>query len=291
MAEREYWVKATGSPVTAVKAEPADARVSSVTMDGSRVEGCMFCEVYWYTKDCTEPGLIKHDSDEVLVFIGSDESVAETLNANISVRIENDTLELTDTCAVFVPKGCAVGDVKVANLVKPVLCYRWQLTSSFDVRESAEATAPAGTYANNVVTRYIPPDGNMPEAPEGFLNLLLFLDSRRLKGTPYMETVWFKTKNDSGPAPHDHGDLDEFIGFVGTDPAKPQELGAVVDFHIDGHVVTSEESILFYIPRGVKHSPIIVPSLTRPIIHFSGGNGGDYQRKDDAEGGNLYKPE
>ena len=103
-------------------------------------------------------------------------------------------------------------------------------------------------------------------------------NGKKLSGAPYLEAVWFLTSNDTGPEEHTH-DFDEFLGFVGTDAERPEELGAQITFSIGGETITVTKSCLVYVPRGVKHSPILVPSLERPIIHFSGGNGGDYRRK------------
>jgi hypothetical protein len=118
----------------------------------------------------------------------------------------------------------------------------------------------------------------------------VFLDGKRLKGAPYAEAVWFLTTNDTGPAPHTHENFDEFIGFIGSDPEHPDALNAEIDFYIEDEKITVTKSCLVYIPRGLTHSPIYVPKLQRPIIHFSGGNGGDYARgggehRDD----NLFK--
>ena len=50
-------------------------------------------------------------------------------------------------------------------------------------------------------------------------------------------------------------------------------------FEIGDEVVTVTKSCLVFVPAGLEHSPILVPKLERPIIHFSGGNGGDYIRR------------
>ena len=80
-----------------------------------------------------------------------------------------------------------------------------------------------------------------------------------------------------GPAAHTH-DFDEVIGFLGTDPDDPGALGAVT-FEVEGQTVAFDRSCVIYIPRGMRHSPILVPALERPIIHFTGGSGGDYATK------------
>jgi hypothetical protein len=250
----------------------------------------MRVDARWYRAPSGGGGgeLYRQESDELMVFAGSDCKNPASLDAVIKLRIENDVLTLTETCAVFVPGGAARGDPEVVSANRPVFCYSCSLNSDvFDGGTPAKASAPAGAYSANVVTGYRPPSGKLPDAPEGFLQLLLYLDSVRLPGAPYMETVWFMTSNDTGPAPHEH-DFDEFIGFIGTDPDRPEELGAELVFYIGDEPVTVTKSCLVYIPRGVRHSPIIIPKMERPLIHFSGGNGGDYARRGATADTNMF---
>jgi hypothetical protein len=272
-----YSLSGMGKPAEN-RAEPKDARVTSVWLDGDIVKNCIFSEAYWYKKECKEPGLVKHDSDELMMFIGSDPENHESLNAEIELWLENDRLTLTQTSIVFIPAGIAHGNIEVRNVKKPVICYSCLMTSSYDQAVPAVPTAPSGTYQNNWVEKYAPVDGFLPEAPEGFLTRLLWIDGKKLKGAPYLESVWFHTTNDTGPKTHFH-DFDEIIGFLGSDPEHPGELGAEIQLLIDGEYLTVTKSCLFFIPRGVSHSPILVPKMDRSIIHFSGGNGGDYAMK------------
>ncbi|MDR1298705.1 MAG: hypothetical protein LBJ84_00440 [Oscillospiraceae bacterium] len=266
------------------------AKTDVVSIGRDTFPGCMHISASWYTAISAPElsGLTRGDSDELFVFVGSDPNFPDKLNAVAQLRVENDVLTLTKTCAVFIPGGTARGEVEIKALEKPVFGYVCQLNSDVCERLPASASAPLGTYAHNVVEGYAPPSGKMPDAPEGFLQLLLYLDGVRLKGAPYMETVWFKTANDTGPAPHEH-DFDEFIGFIGTDCVHPEKLGATLRFYIGDEPVTVTKSCLVYIPRGVRHSPIIIPEMARPIIHFSGGNGGDYARRGTQSDTNMYR--
>jgi hypothetical protein len=254
-----------------------DADVHAVRMDNDFIKGCIFGDAGWFVKSCKQDGFFKHTSDELLMFIGSDPKDPENLNAEINLWIENDKLVLTKTCIVFVPAGAAHGRMEIKNIKKPVFCYTSHSSTDKYEAISAEATASPGTYANNWIEKYAPVDGRLPSAPEGFLTLLLWIDGKKLRGAPYLEAVWFNTANDEGPETHSH-DFDEFIGFFGTDIEHPEELGAELSFHIGDEVITLTKSCLVYIPRGLEHSPITVPKMDRPIIHFSGGNGGDYVR-------------
>lgn len=278
MSYSKYFALGGMTRPTVVGLEPGDARVHSVSMDRSLVEGCMFSEASWFVKPFGRNSFFKHDSDELLMFTGSDPDDPENLNAEVELWIENDKLTFDTTSMIFVPAGAAHGRIEVKNVRKPVFHYTCHVNTDKYGETPAVATAAKGVYAGNRVERYAPVDGKLPDAPPGFLKLLLWIDGKKLAGAPYMEAVWFLTSNDTGPEEHAH-DFDEFIGFIGTDATRPEELGAEVTFFLGDEAVTVTKSCLVYVPRGVKHSPILVPSLDRPIIHFSGGNGGDYVRK------------
>ncbi|MCI8594398.1 MAG: hypothetical protein HFF09_03965 [Oscillospiraceae bacterium] len=278
--EREQYFCRAGRPVPVdLGYRPEDAFRPSVWLDSSAVPGCMCSHSGWFVMPCRQEGLVKHKTDEILIFVGGDPADPENLNGEIELQLEQDKLTLTHTCVVFIPAGAAHGNLEVKRADKPILHFTIQMSESDYSAEPAAATAPVGTYANHVVERYEPVDGSRPEAPPGFLTLLLWLDSQKLKSAPYLETVWFHTTNDTGPEEHMHDDLDELIGFFGTDPEHPDELGGEVQFFVEGEPVSVRKSCIIYLPRGVRHSPILVPELKRPIIHFSAGNGGDYARK------------
>jgi hypothetical protein len=278
MSYSKYFALAGMTLPTGVKLDPDDAHQHCVSMDGSFIKGCMFSEVCWLVKPFSRNSFFKHNSDELLMFIGSDPHDPENLNAEIDLWIENDKLTFTRTSIVFVPAGAAHGRIEAKNVAKPVFHYTCHINTDTYEEIPAAAIASKGTYSHNQVEKYEPVDGRLPSAPPGFLTRLLWIDGKKLKGAPYMEAVWFLTSNDTGPEEHSH-DFDEFLGFVGTNPEKPEELGAEITFFMGGEAVTVTKSCLVHVPRGVKHSPLLVPSLDRPIIHFSGGNGGDYLRK------------
>jgi len=260
------------------RVDPPGSKITTLRLDGEKVPGCIYCETGWYLRPCTCPGLVSHESDELLVFVGSDEHDPENLNAEVELQIENDRLILHETCAVFVPAGAAHGNIAVRALKRPVLFFAVQPGASSFSEKPARASAAPGTYSGYHVERYEPADGVLPEAPEGFLTRLLWIDGKKLRGAPYLEAVWFLGTNDTGPAAHTH-DFDEVIGFLGTDPDDPGALGAAVTFEVEGQTVAFDRSCVIYIPRGMRHSPILVPALERPIIHFTGGSGGDYATK------------
>ena len=262
-----------------MRISPADAVRPIACLDGSVADSVMYFQGCWLMKSFEEDGMVCHDSDELMLFFGSDTANHEDLGAEIELWIENDKLTLTDTCVVFIPKGAAHGNMKSTNVSKPILHYKCFMNSGFYNEMPAKAKAAVGMYAGNKVEKYEPVNGYLPPAPEGFLTRLLWIDGIKLQGAPYMEAVWFHTVNEDGPAAHAH-EFDEIIGFLGGDPENPEELDAEITLDLDGERVSFTKSCVAYIPRGVMHSPILVPRLNKSLIHFSGGNGGDYIRKD-----------
>lgn len=279
MANKKYYAFSGECPAPDLGAYPEDAVVNAVTIDGSIYPGCIFGSVQWLVKPFTALRIIKHDSDELHMFIGGDTDKPEKLNAVIEFTVENDVLTLTDTCFVYVPAGAAHGNIKVVSMDRPVMHFLCHMNKDHYEVIPAEVTAPKGKYADYKVERYARADGTHPKAPKGFLKLLLWIDGKRFSGAPYTEAVWFCTNNDTGPVPHVHDNLDELIGFVGNDPYRPDDLGAAIQVNMDDMVISCENKpCLIYVPRNVRHSPILVPSLTRPVVHFTGGNGGDYNK-------------
>ena len=273
-----YFARGGSCPTPVFACNPRSALRPAVTMDGSVVKGSIFGCVEWIVSDLSTEGLISHDSDELHMFVGGDPKEQEDLNAELDFQIENDHLIFSETSFVFVPKGCAHNLRSVKGLTKPILHYVMHVNTGFYQAEKAEATAPAGTYANHRVVKYAPVDGRIPDAPEGFLSFLLWIDGQKVPGAPYTESVWFHTTNDTGPENHTHEDLDEFIAFIGSDPEHPEELNGDISFLIGGETIHTTKSTLVFVPRHVSHSPLLVHKLEKDILHFSGGNSGNYNK-------------
>lgn len=277
MYER-YFARGGSCPRPLFPCTPQDALRPAVCIDGKLVESSFFGCVEWIVSDLRTEGLVAHDTDELHMFVGGDPARHEALNAVVDFQIENDHLVFSETSFVYVPKGCAHNLSAVRELEKPLLHYVMHVSAPEYAARPALAAAPAGKYANYRVTKYAPVDGRIPDAPPGFLTFLLWIDGQKLPGAPYTEAVWFHTTNDTGPEEHVHEDLDEFIAFVGSDPEHPEELNGDVSFLIGGEQIHTRKSTLVFVPRKIKHSPLLVHELRRDILHFSGGNNGAYNK-------------
>ena len=249
-------------------------------MDATLAPEAVFNQASWFLSDwATDGKLYKHESDELMMFIGGDYNDRENLNAEVVFQIENDRLILRETCMVFIPAGRAHGLIEIRGVKKPVLCTTYHYSAPVYEESPAVATEPEGKYADYHVEGDHPLDErNMPpEVAERMLRLL-WIDGRLIPGAPYLESLWFAKAGQNGPPSHVHG-FDEIIAFIGGDPDKPEDLQAYVEYDVGDYTVKSEKSVFVFVPTGVPHSPIRMPKLDSPLVHFSGGGKTGYDRE------------
>jgi hypothetical protein len=116
-------------------------RAQAVCMDGSRVKGCIYNNAEWFLNNFETDKLIKHDSDELHIFIGGNPDDHENLYAEIDFQIENDHLVFSETSFVFVPKGAAHAIRSVKGLTRPLFHHIIHTDSSFYKAEPAKTSA------------------------------------------------------------------------------------------------------------------------------------------------------
>jgi uncharacterized cupin superfamily protein len=108
---------------------------------------------------------------------------------------------------------------------------------------------------------------------------LLWMDDETAKGAFYMEYVWLWGGRSGGSTelPHAH-DFDEVLGFVGTNGDDPNDLGGEIELWLDDEKYALRSSCLVFVPKGVKHCPLMFNRIDSPILFFTIGNGGMYGR-------------
>jgi hypothetical protein len=109
---------------------------------------------------------------------------------------------------------------------------------------------------------------------------LLWLDNEVVPGAFYMECVWILPQSaeiakKKGTEAHTH-DYDEVIAFFGTNLDDPYDLGAEAEFWLDDEKHIINKSCLIFVPKGLKHSPLIFHKVERPVFHFTTGPGEKY---------------
>ncbi|MCX6010967.1 MAG: hypothetical protein NT134_01685 [Chloroflexi bacterium] len=106
---------------------------------------------------------------------------------------------------------------------------------------------------------------------------MAYLDGEVLKGAFYVECVWFwKSMAKPEVEAHTH-DFDEVITFFGTNPKDPEDLCGEVELWLEDEKLTLTKSCLIFVPKGMKHCPLHIKRVDRPIFHYTAGPAKSYK--------------
>ena len=118
-----------------------------------------------------------------------------------------------------------------------------------------------------------PPNMSTPEFKEiysRFAKRVLWMDSDVCPGAFQMNTAWYFAVPERDPIFTEHvHTYDELVGFYGSNPDDPYDLGGVIEFSINGEAHRLTRSTMIYIPAGFAHNPMRILEVNRPIFHFS----------------------
>jgi len=99
-----------------------------------------------------------------------------------------------------------------------------------------------------------------------------------------MNTAWYFGVPERDPIfdEHAHG-YSELVGFYGTNPDDPYNLNGEIIFEIEGEAHRLTKSTLIFLPGDIKHNPMRILRVDKPIFHFSVVMNPEY------DGQNVYK--
>ena len=106
---------------------------------------------------------------------------------------------------------------------------------------------------------------------------MTWLDGSIIEGAFYVSCAWYYTVSGKRLEAHTH-DYDEVLGFYGSDPQNPRDLGGEVEFWLEDEKYVLTSSFLVFIPKGMKHCPLQTHRIDRPIFHFGIMLGGEYDK-------------
>ena len=103
-----------------------------------------------------------------------------------------------------------------------------------------------------------------------FANRILWMDNNVVEGAFQMNTAWYFDVPEKDPVFEEHvHDYDEMIGFYGSNPDDPYDLGAEMEVTIDGEVHILTRTSMIFLPAGMPHMPLSIKKVHRPVFHFS----------------------
>ena len=109
--------------------------------------------------------------------------------------------------------------------------------------------------------------------------ILVWMDGDVIPGAFYYEGFMALKPNTRGrynDPPHVHEDWDEVIGIFGTNPADPFDLGGEVQLTLGDEVHSITKTCSIFVPRGLKHCPLVIKKVSTPILLVTTGASKNY---------------
>ena len=108
-----------------------------------------------------------------------------------------------------------------------------------------------------------------------FATRILWLDDDLAPGAFQVNCSWYREPCLHVPHPHTHNN-DEVLGFFGGDPDNPTDLCAEIEFGIEDERFTLTKSTLIFAPAGIRHCPLDIKRVDRPLFHITINMSGKY---------------
>jgi len=126
-------------------------------------------------------------------------------------------------------------------------------------------------YQKNILTDLILPENVQYREAEynKRATRILWLEDEIMEGAFSVICSWYwKATEKEGTPSHVH-DFDEVIGFFGSDPQNPNDLGGEVEFWMEDEKYILKKSCLVFAPKGLRHCPLRVIRVDRPIFFLA----------------------
>ena len=98
---------------------------------------------------------------------------------------------------------------------------------------------------------------------------ILWLENFVIEGAPSIICSWYWKATETEGSPSHMHDFDEVVGLIGSDPQNPHDLGGEVEFWLEDEKYLIKKSCLIFCPKGLRHCPLRVIRVDKPILFFA----------------------
>ncbi len=222
----------------------------------------------------------RHDFDEILLFIGGRMETPQVLGGNLEFYIGGQRISTNTTTGIFIPRGTSHGPLVWRDFSFPHLQMALMLgtgsleegwgksgiavpkdqlprkTANFDYEQYVIRSPLRESGADNIRGRQNP--------------TMTYMSSNQINAAKYyIEFGWIWDVVEPGILEMTHQSYDEMVLHIGGDPAAPEDLGADIEFGIDGNLAVYNTTFAAFVPRGIRHCPVNWQKVRKPHIEMA----------------------
>jgi hypothetical protein len=237
------------------------------------------------------------DTHELLCFLGGNPKNITDLGAEVRIHLGdiNEEHVIKDATVVSIPAGLKHGPITVSKYSDPFILLRISNTREYENKLSSEATKEdvfslETLIEGSEVTKYGKKYWmNMVRGPffvdyePGWAGTSIWAHHNEYKnGT----TLGYHCISSTYDVPHTHAhDFHELLCFLSGDPENVRELGAEVSMCLGDELEkhTFNTPTIVSMPPGLKHCPLLVKNVTKPVVFLEVSMTKDFKAKPNEE--------
>jgi hypothetical protein len=234
-----------------------------------------------------------HDTWELLCFLGGNPQNIDDLGAEVSLFLGDDNEEhiIASATVVSIPPGLKHGPITIKKYTKPFVLLRILTTKEYEnklneefadtdvlsvksMKDGSEVAKNGKKYWMNIVRGPF-----FIDYEPGWTGTSIWAHHNEYKnGT----TLGYHCVNSTYDVRHTHAhDFHELLCFLGGDPENPTEFGAEVSMCLgeEKEKHTFNVPAIISMPPGLKHCPLLINNVTKPIVFLEVSTTRDFAAK------------
>jgi hypothetical protein len=285
MPDSKYEKYAVRKPVYEAGAGYQGRQSPTMTfMSGKQVPGAnYYIELGWiWEMPRPNPHIHEHvhTYDEIVLHWGGNPELPQVLGGEIEFYLGGQPITFNTTTGIYIPAGVPHGPLTWKKFEFPHIemafmlgtgdpAKGWGKSGITEAKKSLPRKTRSFDYEQYVIRS---PLRESPGALSGKGRqspTMTYISGIQIPGVKvYIEFGWIYSVTDTIQEMK-HDKFDEIVLHIGGDPKDPEDLGADMTFGLGGDELKFDKSFGVFIPRGMKHGPLIWHKWRKPHIEMA----------------------
>jgi hypothetical protein len=221
-----------------------------------------------------------HDYDEIVLHWGGNPDMPQVLGGEIEFYIGGQPITFNTTTGIYIPAGTPHGPLTWKKFEFPHIEMAFMLGTGDPMKgwgksgiKEVKKTLPKKTknfdYEQYVIRSPIREAGDKTQSGRQFPTMTYMSKSQINVASTYIEFGWIWGIPEPPIPAMSHQKFDEIVMHIGGNPKNPEDLGGTMQFGMGDDLLTFDSSFAMWVPKGLKHGPLIWKEVKKPFIEMA----------------------
>jgi hypothetical protein len=221
-----------------------------------------------------------HEYDEILLHCGGNPETPQVLGGEIEFYIGGQPVTFNTTTGIFIPAGTPHGPLTWKKFASPHIqmtfilgagdhTKAWGKSGIHEAKPSLPKKDKKFDYEQYVIRSPMREAGNKLQTGRQTPTMTYMSKTQINVANYYIEFGWIWDVVDPPIPAMTHKKYDEIVMHIGGDPQHPEDLGATMQFGLGDDLLTFDTTYAMWIPKGLKHGPLIWKEVRKPHIEMA----------------------